>query len=201
MGTRTAPAATEKPDPEGRVAELLPAAVAYLNREGLENFSLASLATALGTSSRMLIYHFGSRDELLARVQAEMRRNVTAELRSRQFDKLSDAVHATWNYYVAQLSHMELFFHLVSRSFEEPAAFTAFSSTSVSDWEEFFASVAEREGHEEPEARTLARLALAGFRGLILDLAITGDLRRLARSEKAFGEMLDAYALTASTRG
>ena len=56
----------EKSRESPRATALLDGAVAYLSREGIEDFSLANLASALGTSSRMLIYHFGSRDELLA---------------------------------------------------------------------------------------------------------------------------------------
>jgi len=183
-----------------RADELLQGAVAYLSREGIEDFSLAHLANALGTSSRMLIYHFGSRDELLARVQREMRAQVTNELRSRKFDKLSEAVRATWNYYVPRLSHMELFYHLTSRAFEDPADFRVFTDTAVSDWEVFFAEVAKREGYRGREANSIGHLALAGFRGLIHDLLITGDLKRLTRSVDLFAEMLDDHALKV-TRG
>ncbi|MBN9153246.1 MAG: TetR/AcrR family transcriptional regulator [Microbacterium sp.] len=178
-----------------RATALLDGAVAYLSREGIEDFSLANLASALGTSSRMLIYHFGSRDELLARVQREMRSKVTTELRSRRFDTLSEAVRATWNYYVPRLPHMELFYHLSSRAFEDPAEFEVFTDTAVSNWEVFFAEVAEREGYHGRDAHSAGTLALGGFRGLIHDLLITGDLKRLTRAVDLFAEMLDDHAL------
>lgn len=178
-----------------RAVALLDGAVAYLSREGIEDFSLANLATALGTSSRMLIYHFGSRDELLARVQREMRSKVTSELRSRRFDKLSEAMRATWNYYVPRLPHMELFYHLTSRAFEDPDQFEVFTDTAVSNWEVFFAEVAEREGYRGKDAHAAGSLSLAGFRGLIHDLLLTGDLKRLTRSVDLFAEMLDDRAL------
>ena len=184
-----------------RATALLDGAVAYLSREGIEDFSLANLATALGTSSRMLIYHFGSRDELLARVQKEMRSKVTRELRSRRFDTLSEAVRATWNYYVPRLPHMELFYHLSSRAFEDPAEFEVFTDTAVSNWEEFFAEVAEREGYHGRDAHAAGTLALGGFRGLIHDLLITGDLKRLTRAVDLFAEMLDDHALKVTQLG
>lgn len=181
-----------------RAAALLDGAVAYLSREGIEDFSLANLAGALGTSSRMLIYHFGSRDALLARVQREMRSKVTSELRSRRFDKLSEAVRATWNYYVPRLPHMELFYHLTSRAFEDPAEFQVFTDTAVSNWEVFFAEVAEREGYRGRDAHSAGSLALAGFRGLIHDLLLTGDIKRLTRAVDLLAEMLDDRALKIS---
>jgi AcrR family transcriptional regulator len=184
----------DEPAVSSRATALLDGAVAYLSREGIEDFSLAHLANALGTSSRMLIYHFGSRDELLARVQREMRSKVTTELRTRRYDKLSEAVRATWNYYVPRLPHMELFYHLTSRAFEDPADFRVFTDTAVSDWETFFTEVAEREGYHGREAHSAGHLSLAGFRGLIHDLLITGDLKRLTRSVDLFAEMLDDHA-------
>jgi AcrR family transcriptional regulator len=184
----------------GRASELLAGAVAYLSREGIEHFSLANLASALGTSSRMLIYHFGSRDELLASVQLQLRQRVTAELRELRFDRLGEAVRATWNYYVPRLPHMELFFSLTSRAFENPAAFTAFTSTAVSDWEQFFLEVAAREGYQDRDALPIARVALAGFRGLIHDLLLTGDVRRLSRAMDLFAEMLNDRAPAAGTK-
>src|SRR5262245_26432626 len=46
--------------------DLLAAIVEHLRREGLGDQSLRSIATAVGTSHRMLVYHFGSKDALLA---------------------------------------------------------------------------------------------------------------------------------------
>ncbi|WEK13473.1 MAG: helix-turn-helix domain containing protein [Candidatus Microbacterium phytovorans] len=177
-----------------RSAALLDGAVEHLTRVGIEDFTLARLAAALGTSSRMLIYHFGSRDELLARVQRELRHRVTIDLRARRLDTLSAAVRATWDYYVARLPHMQLFHHLAARAFENPTDFTAFTDTAVSEWEAFFTEVAEREGYAEGEAHAAGRLALAGFRGLIQDLLLTGDRNQLERSIDLFAEMLDARA-------
>jgi AcrR family transcriptional regulator len=177
---------------QGRSDELLDRAVEHLQSVGLERFSLASLATALGTSSRMLIYHLGSRDEILGKVQATMRLDVTNELRARHFDNVTDAFQATWDFYVARLSHMELFFHLVSRSFEEPEKMREFTDSVVSAWTDFFGEVAEREGYGPAETEAVARLAIDVFRGLILDLSLTGDLKRTSRSVKLFAKMLSA---------
>ena len=48
--------------------ELAEAATDYVLEHGLIGLSLRPLAAALGTSDRMLIYHFGSKDELIAAV-------------------------------------------------------------------------------------------------------------------------------------
>jgi len=45
---------------------LLPKLAAYVLEHGLDSLSLRPLAKAAGTSDRMLIYHFGSKDQLVA---------------------------------------------------------------------------------------------------------------------------------------
>src|SRR6266567_7603171 len=47
---------------------LLRAAVAHVAADGLHDTSLRELAAAIGTSHRMLIYHFGSKEGLLVAV-------------------------------------------------------------------------------------------------------------------------------------
>src|SRR3712207_9449230 len=52
----------------GQREAYLAGAVEHVLREGVTTLSLRPLAAALGTSDRMLLYYFGSRDELLAAV-------------------------------------------------------------------------------------------------------------------------------------
>ena len=54
-----------KHDPERREA-LLAATAAYLEQHGLAGLSLRPLGAALGVSPRTLLYHFGSKEQLLA---------------------------------------------------------------------------------------------------------------------------------------
>ncbi|HSV40801.1 MAG TPA: TetR/AcrR family transcriptional regulator [Nocardioidaceae bacterium] len=52
----------------GRRDELALAATDYVLEHGLIGLSLRPLADALGTSDRMLLYHFGSKDDLIATI-------------------------------------------------------------------------------------------------------------------------------------
>jgi AcrR family transcriptional regulator len=52
----------------GRRAELAEAATDYVLDHGLIGLSLRPLAAELGTSDRMLLYHFGNKDDLIAAV-------------------------------------------------------------------------------------------------------------------------------------
>ena len=53
-----------------RRAELVEGALDHVLRTGLVGLSLRPLAAALGTSDRMLIYHFGSKERLVGEVLA-----------------------------------------------------------------------------------------------------------------------------------
>src|ERR1700755_2593046 len=57
-------------DSDGTTARerLLAAAMEHVAEHGVGDLSLRGLAAALGTSHRMLIYHFGSREGLLIEV-------------------------------------------------------------------------------------------------------------------------------------
>ena len=56
------------PPVSARRAELAAGALEYVLAEGLVGLSLRPLAAALGTSDRMLVYHFGGKDALVADV-------------------------------------------------------------------------------------------------------------------------------------
>ena len=55
-------------DSSARRDELLDGAVAWTIEHGLADLSLRPVAKALGTSDRMLLYYFGTKDELVAAV-------------------------------------------------------------------------------------------------------------------------------------
>ena len=177
---------------DSKAAEMLPSIAQLFRERGAESFSLAEIAGELGTSSRMLIYHFGSRDELLGRVLNIVRRETIAILSDPPPDQVGEAIQRWWDYYSARehLADMQLFFHLASRSFEEPESFTDFTSTAVVGWADFFARAIEGEGVEAEAADSLARLAIAAMRGIMVDYLITADLESAERSVEAFRELM-----------
>src|SRR5262252_10316604 len=93
--------------PRGRPREtqkrevLLAGALQYVLAHGIEDLSLRPLAAALGTSARMLVYHFGSRERLLRAVVTDLRRMENERIRrwwenSGGQRRLSDFVRWYW---------------------------------------------------------------------------------------------------------
>src|SRR5260370_38611063 len=58
---------------EARPAQLLDAIVVYLVKHGVSELSLRPLAKAVRSSPRVLLYYFGSKEELVARALERMR--------------------------------------------------------------------------------------------------------------------------------
>src|ERR1043165_2749791 len=97
--------------------ELLREAVEYVAGHGISDLSLRQLASALGTSHRMLIYHFGSKEGLLVAVVNEMERRQLDEMLALEVDAAvapADQLRAMWHRLAdpAMWPHERLFFEV-----------------------------------------------------------------------------------------
>ena len=89
-----------------RREDLLQEVTDYVLSEGLIGLTLRPLAEAIGTSDRMLIYHFGSRDALVTDVVAETtRRAIEAVERVPAARTIRSAVNRLWAAYQTQPLH------------------------------------------------------------------------------------------------
>jgi AcrR family transcriptional regulator len=155
---------------------LLAAAVDQARRGGISDLSLRELAAAIGTSHRMLLYHFGSREGLLTAVS----RAVDEAERSAQplgESVTPDGARQFWQ----RVSDPELwpaerlFFELYVQSLFGRPGTEGFAREAVTAWTGPVARALEGLGADPATARAEARLGLAVVRGLILDLLATGD--------------------------
>jgi AcrR family transcriptional regulator len=159
---------------------LLNAVVAHFTAEGLADQSLRRIAEAVGTSHRMLIYHFGSRDGLLLAVVREVEARTqehVADL-SRDAPGESDALlRQLWSYVADPLlGDLErLFFALYGRALQGEKAVLPLLDDDIGHWLDANVAMTAPLGVPADIARTHGRLALAVTRGLLLDLLATGD--------------------------
>jgi AcrR family transcriptional regulator len=161
--------------------ELLERAVDYLTDRGISDISLRELATALGTSHRMLIYHFGSKAGLFVEVvRASERRQqaALAEVVASSGESLEDVTRQFWQRLRSpDLAGPErLFFELYGQALQGREYARSVLDGVVDDWVEPAAAVLTARGMNSADARAEARLGLAVVRGLLLDVLATGDV-------------------------
>jgi AcrR family transcriptional regulator len=171
---------------------LLEGAVTHVAEHGVGDLTLRGLATALGTSHRMLLYHFGSRDGLLVAIAAEVERQQREALADLDVTGAPDEVmRAMW----ARLSDPalwpfeRLFFELYARALQGDPGAAPFLEGIVEDWIAPLATIGAAAGIPEDVARAEARLGLAVYRGLLLDLLATGDREGVTAAVERFIEL------------
>jgi AcrR family transcriptional regulator len=147
---------------------------------------LEPLATAAGTSPRMLVYHFGTRDALLRAVLARARQRqveVFSELlRVRPGERYTETLAAAWSAFTgpAGRPYLRLFGHLHDTA--GGRLWPDFRRTATTDWLAPLEAGMRTLGRPE-----LATVVLAVVRGLLMDLDATGDT---ARTDRAFADFL-----------
>jgi AcrR family transcriptional regulator len=159
---------------------LLAAAIVFVAEHGVGDLSLRRLAGALGTSHRMLIYHFGSKEGLLVEVVRSVearQRAALAELGEETEGSPAAVMRRMWHRLAdpALWPHERLFFELYGQALQGRPHAAPLLDGIVELWLEPATELAIRQGVPEGEARANARLGLAIMRGLLLDLLATGD--------------------------
>jgi AcrR family transcriptional regulator len=173
--------------------QLLQAAVEHFAVHGVADRSLRGIAAALGTSHRMLIYHFGSREGLLAEVVAAVetgQRETLASLVAEPGAAPSEIVATFWTTVTAAARRYgPLFFELSAHAMQGQPHAERLRQILVDPWLEPLADVFERAGIDRSEARVRARLGLGVARGLLHDALVTGDTAGADAAMTAFAEM------------
>lgn len=138
-----------------------------LDRGRLSGLSLRAMAELLGTSHRMLIYHFGSRDGLLAALLVELGRQERAMLRERNGQGgVLEALHLLESAYLdpANGPRSRAFFYVLGLAAQDPETYREFLD-SIDAWVEVFTVLGEREGQPYEAARARAHALVWSARG------------------------------------
>lgn len=151
---------------------------------------LQPLAVACGTSPRMLLYHFGTRQELLRAVLRNARRRHREEWGALFAARPGEAYPTTLARAWAGITgtsgrrYVDVFTRL--REDQEQQLWPDFRREATTDW-----FVPLEEGLRSIGRPELATLVLAVVRGLLMDLHATGDQQRV---DAAFADFLATLA-------
>jgi AcrR family transcriptional regulator len=160
---------------------LLAAALDYVVANGVSGLTLRGLADAIGTSHRMLIYHFGSKEGLLVtviRAVEAAQRQFFAELTASDPNlSAGDGIRQMWRHFTDPSlgPHERLFFEVYGQALQGRPGTAGLLDDIVDAWVEPVAAYAVERGVPAHTARADARLGIAVTRGLLLDLLATGD--------------------------
>jgi AcrR family transcriptional regulator len=159
---------------------LLDAVIEHFTADGLADQSLRRIAEAVGTSHRMLLYHFGSKDGLLLEVAREVEARTKAAFAAVGEDaggETDELVRRMWAHVSdpAFAGFERLFFALYGRALQGDEPAVPLLKDDLESWLEANVAVAATVGVPADLARVHARLGLAVTRGLLLDLLATGD--------------------------
>ncbi|GGI99469.1 TetR family transcriptional regulator [Streptomyces brasiliensis] len=162
-------------------AELLEQVVNYLQQHGLAQMSLSPLAEAIGTTKRMLLYYFGSRENLLTQALAASRPDAHA-----MFDDVHDvaglreAAQAFWKAITVgeQSRAIRVLLQLLSLAVTDPEQYGSIAADTVEVMVGPIATAYVRLGHPPEQARARATLIVSGLRGLCQDRLVTHDVAR-----------------------
>jgi len=177
-----------RPVDQRRRAELIEATLDHLGRHGLDDFSLRGLAAELGTTARMLVHYFGSKDELLTQAFAAHRRRMLDAARPVAADDLAGAARASWRTMTAaeHRGHYTVMFQIMTASLAEGHPYRETARRSVLDWVDETARLLVARGRDERTARNEATVLVSGLKGIVLDLLVTGDRERCEAAAAAF---------------
>jgi AcrR family transcriptional regulator len=172
-----------------RRRQLLDALIDEFADGGIGERSLREIATALGTSHRMLLHHFGSREDLLLAVVEEVERRQMGVLSELPMEA-ADGFAAMWaDLHRPELRNLErLFFECYARAAQGEKPFGRMIPGAVDGWLQAVQAQAAAAGVPYDVAE--ARLGLAVARGLLLDLVATNDDAGVDAAAKAFSELL-----------
>jgi AcrR family transcriptional regulator len=182
-------AATAGRATSARQDELLELAYQYVLAHGLAGMSLRPLAKAIGSSPRVLLFLYGSKDALIRALLDRARSDELAAIDAfREVENavgLADSARQVWEWLSAPDHRLllGLWVEAYARSLVDPAGpWAGFAAQTVQDWLGLLASRQPPGRRDSPDGAAERTAVLGVLRGAMLDLLATGDLARTTGS-------------------
>jgi AcrR family transcriptional regulator len=172
-------------DGQPKREQLVEAALGYVLSRGVADLSLRPLAAAIGTSDRMLVYHFGSKQILVS----DLLDRASAHLAAMALDEMAtggpvvDRLRRLW-YRLASPEaepYLRLWFEVQGLAAMGRTPYTTAVPRLFAGWHDLSTAVLGELGLPASEARRVATVEVAGIQGLLLDLLTTGERARVDR--------------------
>lgn len=167
-------------------------ALIYLTQHGLAAASLRPMAAQLGTSPRMLMFHFKSKEGLLQEVLEELQSRLqTSFLRaSRSRNQGVPPLKSFWLWAIERknFAYMRLLYEAHIVASQNPKEYGPYLRKVSLDWQ----TIVFQTLSKSLRSKAMATLCIAVFDGLMLEMINTGDRSRLTRALDEFIAMAAA---------
>jgi AcrR family transcriptional regulator len=165
----------------GRREQLLDGAATWLVENGLGRMSIRAVAADLGISHRTLLHHFPTRQQLLAEALGVLRRRSMTVLNAQMLEaddaEPGSLIGSMWEHFTAPdtLPYHRVFFEVCGAALAEPDQYRPFLDGFETDWVEAIEAPLRRASIPDEQVAPIATLIVATYRGLLLDVLITGE--------------------------
>ncbi|MEI9990352.1 MAG: TetR/AcrR family transcriptional regulator [Rhizomicrobium sp.] len=194
--------------PIDRRTELLGKIVEALLDSGAGDLSLRPLAERVGTSARLLIYHFESKEALVAAALAEVRHRIGASLAQRAADihptSLRTLLMMAWEWALEEPNqrYFRLLFEVDGLSMFDRITFSReVRAANSAVWIALIDKAALRLSEGGKTFSVHAVLIRGAFTGLLQEFLTTGDRENTTAALGALIDLLSGTAPAASQQG
>jgi len=172
--------------------ELIARSLDYFLQHGVAELSLRPLARQIGTSARLIIYHFGSKDGLITAVMEEVRNDlqksfagIVTEIQKRStvgimlefWNRMIDETHS---------GYVRLLFEVQVLAMQNPSKYASYLGQTSSSW----LDIIESSLRPSEENRVIATMCAAVIDGLLFEYLSTGDCQRTTKALEFFACMM-----------
>ncbi len=179
---------------EQRPEELLQEIARYVVKHGLAGLSLRPLAKAVGSSPRVLLYYFGSKEELVAAIFREVRKWQSATLlKNDESNTFGEIARRAWSEIVrpSNIQGLQFFFECYGQAVRDRKAYKDFLYGCFEEWIERLTAVFANAGMDPRCAEAKATILLTGLRGFALDYCATRDRERVEQALELWIETME----------
>jgi len=171
----------------GRYSQPVPRPLAYIAERGLTELSLRPLADYLGTSSRMLIHYFGSKEQMLVAALETERPDIAGlffdvedidMLRRRLIESFCVNTTSDW------VRSTSVLLQVLGVASVPGSPFSAYANDAVHELIDALAKVLGELDPDFPDPKSTATVLISGIRGLLQDRLVTGDATRASKAAR-----------------
>jgi AcrR family transcriptional regulator len=178
--------------------ELVESTAGVLARTGVIDTSLRALATELGTSARMLIYYFGSKEQLILEVLARQQRAAIPETADVDLPTSIEA-HRAWcfqDWWACTRGEKSDTVRIVEQVFGaacgRDSPYRSYTALTVTLLTRNSQARLQAIGMPRHIAETRSRIAMAVFQGFIIEFFTADDP---TETDDTFGRFVDEFLL------